>query len=156
MCRLTCYGCRTSNTYTGRLLGVLRRYCSYCRVTTWHNAERDSTLSPVKGATMALYVQEAYFSREGDKLSYLGDNGMTETRYDTPGALYRFLQSEYGRCTSKLHIDTQGGPKHIGWCFERRERYEDAPQKTYVRQVWVTVHTALPERATTYHYQYLD
>lgn len=56
----------------------------------------------------------------------------------TPGEIFRFARSEYGRCTSKVYVDTEDGPKAIGWVFVKREQYEDAPE-TYLHETWVTL-----------------
>lgn len=65
------------------------------------------------------------------------------------GDLYRLLRREYGRCKSKVYIDTPDGAAHIGWYFESREEYEDANRayfhgdKAYLRGTWARL-----ERAT--------
>ena len=61
-----------------------------------------------------------------------------ETSFDNAGALFRSLQSEYGRCTSRVYIDTKTGTKAIGWVFEKRMQYEDS-KEYYTHEVWVTV-----------------
>lgn len=78
----------------------------------------------------------------------MGDCGLGAG--DDMGELYRMLQREYGRCKSKIYIDTEGGgAQHIGWYFESREEYADAHRayfsgaKTYLRGTWATL-----ERAT--------
>ena len=96
-----------------------------------------------------LYVSESYVNATENSL--FGDSEVYETSYDTPGDLYRAMQREYGRCTSKVYIDAEGGPKQVGWVFQSRQRYEDAPD-TYLREVWVTVHEAPPTKTTEYHY----
>ena len=72
-----------------------------------------------------------------------GDSGWYEPHTEHIGRLFRSLQREYGRCTGKVHIDTQSGTKPVGWVFEKRMQYEDArsnrPQDYYIRQVWVQV-----------------
>lgn len=58
---------------------------------------------------------------------------------ETVGDLYRALQSEYGRCTSKVYIDgSDGRPVHVGWYFISRERYQDTGEP-YLRGTWATV-----------------
>ena len=64
---------------------------------------------------------------------------------DTPGELYRWLQREYGRCTGKVYIDSATGPKHVGWTFVNRDKYEDTGEK-YLREVWVTFLTRYEKR----------
>lgn len=90
-------------------------------------------------------------AREGDERSYLMGEPVQEAMETTifdglewpelRGKLFRFCQREYGRCASKVYIDS-GPEKHqIGWCFERLRPYEDAPERTYTHAVWVTLLT---------------
>lgn len=69
----------------------------------------------------------------------------------TMGKLYRYGRDEYGRPVSKAYIDTAGGDVfHIGYVFEKRDRYEDTGE-SYLRQVWVTIADRIPARL-----QYVD
>ena len=65
----------------------------------------------------------------------------------TPGAAFRELRSQYGRCSGKVYQDAKvegdgGAPRsqHIGWVFEKRERYSDArgrgPEDYYIQHTW--------------------
>lgn len=56
----------------------------------------------------------------------------------TSGEIYRMLQREYGRCTSKIYADTSNGVQTRGWYFESRQRYEDTNQH-YLRGAWCIV-----------------
>jgi len=70
---------------------------------------------------------------------YFGDEATT-------GDLYRAAQAEYGRCQSKVYVDTKNGDvKHVGWFFVSKQRYEDTG-KPYLRGAWVTVDEVLPTR----------
>lgn len=71
-----------------------------------------------------------------------GESEPYEPYTDNIGKLFLSYQREFGRCTSKVYVDTDHGPKAIGWVFVKKMRYEDARSKndTYVREVWVTVH----------------
>jgi len=64
------------------------------------------------------------------------------------GAIYRSAQSEYGRCTSSVYVDVEGGPpKRCGWFFVSRQEYEGSScRETYLRGAWVTVVERIPER----------
>jgi hypothetical protein len=75
--------------------------------------------------------------------------------YDTPGKLYRVYQKEYGRCKSRVYVDTSTGVQTIGWYFESRQEYEDSrpryndygrlqPPETYIRGAWIT-YEEIPE-----------
>lgn len=58
------------------------------------------------------------------------------------GKLFRELQREYGRCGSKMYVDTPAGPKQTGWVFENKMEYTDyrgRGDRYYVREVWVHV-----------------
>ncbi len=59
---------------------------------------------------------------------------------DDDTSLFRWLQRMYGRCTSKVYIDTitPHPPTAIGWCFQKRVVYDDCP-KTFLQEAWVTV-----------------
>ncbi len=63
----------------------------------------------------------------------------SETR-DDDADLFRWLQRIYGRCKSKVYIDTitPGPPREVGWCFQKRVEYDDCP-KTFLQEAWVTV-----------------
>lgn len=50
--------------------------------------------------------------------------------------LFRRLQCAYGRCISKMHIDSDATP--VGWVFERRVPYLGCPD-TYLQHAWVEV-----------------
>lgn len=55
---------------------------------------------------------------------------------ETPGEVFRELRSEYGRCISKVYVDTDEGAKPIGWVFEKRNTY-DRSEDTYLQHAWV-------------------
>lgn len=58
---------------------------------------------------------------------------------ETSGEMYRWLRREYGRCTGKVYVDSEGGaPMHVGWVFVKRDRYEDC-NETYLLETWVTL-----------------
>ncbi len=62
------------------------------------------------------------------------------------------MRREYGRCVGRVYHDTPSGTKAIGWVFQSRVLYEGERKATYLREVWVTVHTAPPTRTVEYHY----
>jgi len=39
----------------------------------------------------------------------IGESGVYETRFDDIEDLFKALQKEYGRCVSKVYIDTDNG-----------------------------------------------
>jgi hypothetical protein len=56
----------------------------------------------------------------------------------TVGELFRSFQKEFGRCTSKVYVDTPDGAKPVGWVFVKREKYEDVNEH-YIHETWVTL-----------------
>lgn len=112
---------------------------------------------------MGLYVEVAYVAEDaasGERY-HLGEDAITETGFDTPGELFRALAGRermysyraLGRCTGKVYVDgPDGEPVQVGWVFVSREKYEDEPSRTYLREAWATVHTAPPTVTRTYHY----
>lgn len=56
----------------------------------------------------------------------------------TPGDIYRWCLKEHGRCTSKVYVDTDDGPIHIGWVFQKREKYDDSDE-TFLKETWITL-----------------
>jgi len=90
-----------------------------------------------------LQIQETYINQtRGHRF---GESGWYKPFTDDKGKLFRSLQREYGKCTSRVYQDTPDGkPDAIGWVFEKRMRYEDArgkhPERDfYTREVWVTI-----------------
>lgn len=71
------------------------------------------------------------------------------------GAIYRYARAEYGRCTGRVYVDSEGGPpKAIGWCFVSRDAYDDhrgPGEPTYLREAWITVSRLVePARPAVY------
>lgn len=91
---------------------------------------------------MALYVNETFIN--ATKGWVIGVNEEVETSAESTGELFRSMRDEYGKCVSKLYIDTADGhPRQIGWVFESRQRYTDAHrgdrESSYIREVCVEV-----------------
>ncbi len=52
-------------------------------------------------------------------------------------------------------IDTQDGrAMAIGWVFLGKDKYQDC-NKSYLREVWITLHDGPPTRTTQIHYHEL-
>ncbi len=100
-----------------------------------------------------LYCEEDYINVT-ENCSY-GSSGIYETYTDNPGELFRGMQKEYGRCISKIYIDIENISQHIGWVFEKISYYEDT-KEPYKQQVWITLHTNLPDKIVTNHYHVMD
>jgi len=86
---------------------------------------------------MGLLISEVYIN--ATKNVRFGESPVFESFTDDAGKLFKALQKEYGRCTSKVYVDTKEGTKTIGWVFQGRQRYEDS-KEIYLREVWVTRH----------------
>jgi len=107
---------------------------------------------------MGLYVEVSYVNVDGesDERWYGGEEPLTETVHETPGAVFRAAAGRdrsrpweaMGRCIGKVYV-SEGRP--VGWVFVSRERYEDTGEP-YLREAWVTVHTAPPTITRTPHY----
>ena len=100
-----------------------------------------------------IWIQETWVNQEKEYI--IGDSGVYETwaELDQKGKLFKSLQKEYGRCASKMYIDTDDpkNPKVIGWVFEKKEKYTDV-NETYIQETWITLHTQPPDHTTKYHY----
>ena len=74
-----------------------------------------------------------------------------ETCFTDKGKLYKSLMREYGRCVGKVYIDKDGKQLSVGWVFQKRRKYDDC-NKTFLQEVWATLHSAPPTRTVEYHY----
>jgi hypothetical protein len=110
-----------------------------------------------------MYIQEQWTEvktienslGEIDFRSYMiGESDIYEPYTDNIGDLFLSLQREYGRCQSKVYIDTSEGVKAIGWVFQKRQKYQDC-NDTYLSETWVTLHEEKPTLKTTYRYRFL-
>jgi hypothetical protein len=107
---------------------------------------------------MGLFVRVEY---GGD---WWGEDPLTETVHETTGDLFRSLSGQdkarrweaLGRCTGKVYVDgPDGEPIQRGWVFVARNPEpvnRGDTQPTGLREAWVTVHDALPDRTTIWHY----
>ena len=99
-----------------------------------------------------MLIQETWVNKTENHIC--GESEPYEPYTDNIGKLFLNLQREYGRCISKMHIDTPEGVKNIGWVFEKKTKYTDCDQ-TYLQETWVTLHKKPPTITTTAHYLYL-
>lgn len=111
-------------------------------------------MSYTEGSTaQPLYVKEN-FVNASEGYSF-GSTDPYEAWTGDRGRLYRSLVREYGRCTGKMYIDTDFGSQAVGWVFVKRMKYDDCAE-TYLRETWVSVHTAQPTTTVEYHYADLE
>lgn len=86
---------------------------------------------------MTLQVKEDFINET--KGYIFGEGNWYEPYTENRGRLFRDMQREYGRCVSRIYVDTiDGPPKTTGWVFQSRQEYEDS-HDTYIREVWVNV-----------------
>lgn len=80
----------------------------------------------------------------------IGDSeiALEDSIIETKADLYRYGLREYGRCTGKVYVDTESGPKAVGYVFQARVKYEDADE-TYLREVWITLMERQPAVTTS-------
>jgi len=83
-----------------------------------------------------------------------GESGLYEPFTDEVGKLFKDLQKQFGRCTSKVYIDEEDVSRPIGWVFQKKQKYSDTDEE-YVHEVWVTLHEKEPTVVTTHHYNYI-
>lgn len=86
----------------------------------------------------------------------IGASGLFEPFTDNIKTLFSFYQREYGRCISKVYIDSPDGTaKAIGWVFQKHMKYDDC-KDTYLQETWVVLHESKPIVSTEYHYKELQ
>jgi hypothetical protein len=94
-----------------------------------------------------LQVKETFVNET--KGYQFGDVPWYEPYTDNIGKLFRTMQKEYGRCNSKMYIDTKsGGTKQVGWVFTKKMEYDDyrgRGDRYYIREVWVEVRELVRE-----------
>jgi hypothetical protein len=99
-----------------------------------------TTFSARQEKTTDMKIKETYVNRTEGHI--FGDSGWYEPWTDDRGELFRSLQKEFGRCESRIYIDTPTGTRPSGWVFVKRDAYEGNPRKghpSYIREVWVEV-----------------
>ena len=69
----------------------------------------------------------------------MGDVGPYLPHTNNIGELFSSLQREFGRCISKVYLDTNEGTFQIGWAFARKDKYEDTGEP-FDHVTWVTLH----------------
>jgi len=52
--------------------------------------------------------------------------------------LYAFGLSEYGKCVNKVFIDRDNKQLQVGYCFEKKVKYEDCDE-TYIQETWLSI-----------------
>lgn len=88
-----------------------------------------------------IWYRELFVNKTRDYI--FGESDITESDYTVPelGKMFQLLQAEYGRCDSKVYVDSKEGSIACGWMFTKRMRYDDArpgdKDGTYIREVWV-------------------
>ena len=70
--------------------------------------------------------------------------GFTEETDKTPGEIFKYARSEYGKCISRMYVDVPMGDgtydtKTCGWVFQKKVQYSYC-NKFYTQETWLTVH----------------
>ena len=99
-----------------------------------------------------IWCAENYINVTAD--SHYGNTDPYETCYESPGKLFKAVRKEYGRCISKIYIDTPEGKKSVGWVFVKRAKYDDS-KETYLQETWVTLYKS-PRVKVTREVEYLE
>lgn len=88
---------------------------------------------------MALWAKETFIN--STKGHCFGESEYQECFTDDRGKLFKYLQREYGRCSSKVYREINGKDgTPVGWVFEKLMVYEDyrgRGEQYYTREVWV-------------------
>lgn len=96
-----------------------------------------------------LFIERTFLDvSDGDACVLEQDKNLTETAFEDIGLLYRNLVQFYGRCVSKVFIDTMTKETiQVGWVFRKRVNAEDRedPKRTFLQETWVSVFSGLPE-----------
>lgn len=54
--------------------------------------------------------------------------------------VYERMRKEYGRCSSKVYIDTKDKKaKPIGWVFEKKTKYDDSDD-FFIKETWIALY----------------
>jgi hypothetical protein len=97
-------------------------------------------------------IQILNHNQDDEKRYLLGYGEAYEVGDKTTGSIYKAFRKEYGRCVSKVYIDTpDGGVHQIGWVFQSRRQYDNS-KETYILEVWISVMVSEPKITTTYEY----
>lgn len=75
----------------------------------------------------------------------VGESDWYESFTDEEGVLFRDLQREYGRCTSKVYLELPGksGEMPIGWVFQKKVKYDDV-EEYYIQETWIQMKHRYP------------
>jgi hypothetical protein len=105
---------------------------------------------------MTILVSETFCN--ATKRAQFGETEPYEPWTDDVGKLFADYRREFGRA-GKVYVDTMHGAQHVGWCFRKRMKYEDARDNSdesyYDREVWVTLYESCaiddPQAVVTRH-----
>lgn len=103
---------------------------------------------------MNILIQETYVN--ATEHHQIGETDVYETFTSNKRDLFRSLQREHGRCKGYVYVDRDDSakpPRKVGWIFEKRRAYTDAPRETYLAETWVTLHKRPPRKTVKYFYR---
>jgi len=68
------------------------------------------------------------------------------------GKLFKTLQKEFGKCTSKMYVDKNGTAIQSGWVFQKKCKYTDCSEH-YLQTAWISIFSQKSEIIKT-HFNY--
>lgn len=88
-----------------------------------------------------MEIKETYVNESTD-MRY-GSSDWYEPYTNDTGKLFKSLQKEFGRCTSKIYVDVPMGDgtydvRTVGWVFLKKQKYTDT-KETYLQSTWVEI-----------------
>jgi len=69
---------------------------------------------------------------------------------ETVSDVFREAKKQYGKCMSKIYVDTENSIQVSGWVFEKKVKYADCNDK-YIQRAWIEPLIKVIEK-TEYHY----
>ncbi|MEW6664141.1 MAG: hypothetical protein AB1512_02825 [Thermodesulfobacteriota bacterium] len=82
-----------------------------------------------------LVINEIYVNETRGWI--FGESGIYQPFTDDLKEVFRGMQKEYGRCISKMYLESPDGEvRPVGWVFEKRKEYSDSDD-TYLQHTWV-------------------
>ena len=99
-----------------------------------------------------ILIKETWVNEDQNCIN--GCSEVYETYTDNIGDLFRTLQCEYGKCTSKMYIDLDNVSHAIGWVFEKIAHYTDT-REPYKLVTWVELHNSRPVTTIENDYRFI-
>lgn len=89
--------------------------------------------------TPRLYMQTTYVNEtKGYQMGEEEPFPLDQSVCPTIPQVFKWARREYGRCQSKVYVDTPAGTIPCGWVFEKRRKYDDCKEQ-YLQHTWITI-----------------